>query len=467
MPSALLPAAATTVDAAAPQLLGGVRQRLAHVGAARVDAEGEVQHADPEPVRVAVAAHPVERHQNAHEAGDAVGAGDLDADEARARRDALVAGRGVVARDHAGHVRAVAERVEAAQVAVVGVLGEVGAADELARAVERRDAEHARVDQRDVDAGAGEVAAQAGGRADQVDRGARPGGRVVGGGDDGGDRVGDRVLDGGDAVLADGDRVGRERRAGGRVGRGVGDRVVRDLVGREVGGDLGGRRVDRRRRGPGGGRRGPGVGAAVTVSAAGAGADEYEPEVTASRVSAGSTGAAPDSVSGTSRATVRTALERRSRASEPAGTRAVKPCTIGSRRPTSPPTRRTSRSAARVAPGSAATTTWTRSGAACATSGPSSASMSASPRSGRIAGNGMPAVSAPAPDPLLEHRSRKRRPVQAARGRQSSRVAKRFSSAAARASRIGPSSKRSTSSAMKPSITSRVEVLRSSPRERR
>ena len=85
------------------------------------------------PFAVAVAAHPVERQQHAHEAREAVGAGDLDADEPRAGRDALVAGVGIVARDHAGHVRAVAERVEAAQVGVVGVAGEVGAAHQLAR----------------------------------------------------------------------------------------------------------------------------------------------------------------------------------------------------------------------------------------------------------------------------------------------------------------------------------------------
>ena len=74
-------------------------------------------------------------------------------------RDALVAGLGIGARDHARHVRAVAERVEPAQVGVVGVLGEVGAADELAGAVEGGDAEHAGVDQRDVDARTGEPAA--------------------------------------------------------------------------------------------------------------------------------------------------------------------------------------------------------------------------------------------------------------------------------------------------------------------
>ena len=82
-------------DAAVPQLLGGVGERLAHVRAPRVDAEGEVEDPDAEPVRAPVAAHPVERHQHAHEAGDAVGARDLDADEPRARGDALVAGLGI------------------------------------------------------------------------------------------------------------------------------------------------------------------------------------------------------------------------------------------------------------------------------------------------------------------------------------------------------------------------------------
>ena len=85
VPSARLPAAATTVMPRLPQLLGGVGERLADVRATRVDAEREVQHADVQAVRAAVAAHPVERHQDAHEAGDAVGAGDLHAHEPRVR----------------------------------------------------------------------------------------------------------------------------------------------------------------------------------------------------------------------------------------------------------------------------------------------------------------------------------------------------------------------------------------------
>ena len=191
-----------------------------------------------------------------------------------------------------------------------------------------------------------------------------------------------------------------------------------------------------------------------------------------------STGVAVDSVSATSRATVRTEPDRRSRAIDAAGTRAVKPSTIGSRSPTSPPSRRTSRSTARALPGSTPTTTRTRSGAACAISAPTSESMSRSPRSGRMADRGMPPVSAPRAKPLLEHRSRPAGPglscapacdgtLESRRAGQSSSVARRFSSAAARASRIGPSSNRSTSSAMKPSITSRVDVFLSSPRERR
>ena len=52
-------------------------------------------------------------------------------------------------------------------------------------------------------------------------------------------------------------------------------------------------------------------------------------------------------------------------------------------------------------------------------------------------------------------------------GNQSRRTASRRSRAPAIASRIGPSSKRATSSAMKPSITRRLECAASSPRERR
>ena len=235
-------------DAAAPQLLGGVGERLAHVGAARVHAEREVQHADPQAVGVPVAAHPVERHEHADEAGDAVGAGDLDADEPGPGRDALVAGLGIGGGDDARHVRAVAERVEAAQVGVERVLGEVGAAHELARAVERRDAEHAGVDQGDVDAGAGEALGDAGGGADQVGRGASAGRAVVGGGLDGRDGVDHRVLAGGDRVLAARHGIGLEGGAGRGVLRGVRDRLARRLVGRHVGGDLVRRGVDRRGR---------------------------------------------------------------------------------------------------------------------------------------------------------------------------------------------------------------------------
>ena len=84
----------------------------------------------------------------------------------------------------------------------------------------------------------------------------------------------------------------------------------------------------------------------------------------------------------------------------------------------------------------------------------------------------MPAISARASDPLanqwIAHRAPAKRPQNAgkwaagaAAGRlehQSSSVCRRCDSAAPSASRIGPSSKRSTSSAMKPSITSRVEL---------
>ena len=66
-------------------------------------------------------------------------------------------------------------------------------------------------------------------------------------------------------------------------------------------------------------------------------------------------------------------------------------------------------------------------------------------------------------------RAYRRRRSRAARDVRSSRgsAASRRSSAPAIASRIGPSSKRSTSSCMKPSITSRVATGSPSPRERR
>ena len=334
-----------------------------------------------------------------------------------------------------------AERVEPAPVGIPGVVGEVGAADELARAAERADPDHAGVDQRDVDAGAGEPGLLGPGRgADQVHRGAGAGRAVVGLGDDRGDRVGDRVLHDADGVLARRDRIGHERRAGG-VLRGVGDRLVGDLVGRGVGGDVRGRRGDRGRVG-------------------------VDP------------GAVLDSVSAVSRATLRTAADRRSRGSAAAGTRAAKPWMIEIRLPTSPPSRWTSRAAARSEPGWAPTTTVTR-GAACAPAdpAPSTPSMRNRASSGRMIERVIPrpigAFGISFSDFLRERKSAAGTPGNRAAARsgalvhQSSRVWRRCSSAAARASRIGPSSKRSTSSAMKPSITSRVEVAWSRPRERR
>ena len=151
-------------------------------------------------------------------------------------RDAAVAGGRVVAGDHAGHVRAVAERVEAAQVGVEGVLGEVGAADELAGAAERADADDAGVDDRDVDAGAGQGRALRADRgADGIHRGAGAGGAVLGlrldrrgGVEDGILRRGNRL-----GVLAAGDGVGRERPRR-RVLGGVARDLAGDVVGRLV-----------------------------------------------------------------------------------------------------------------------------------------------------------------------------------------------------------------------------------------
>ena len=109
---------------------GGSRPRVA-------DAEREVEHADVEAGLVAVLAAPSRcAARTCAEAGDAVGARDLDADDARAGRDALEAGERVVAGDHARDVRAVAEGVQAGELAVAALEREVGAVHERARAAE-------------------------------------------------------------------------------------------------------------------------------------------------------------------------------------------------------------------------------------------------------------------------------------------------------------------------------------------
>src|SRR5918995_5211984 len=126
----------------------------------------------------------------------------------------------------------------------------------------------------------------------------------------------------------------------------------------------------------------------------------------------GSIGAAADSVSpatvavscercsSTSRATLRTDAERRTRVIAERGTRAVKPWMMSSRSPTSPPTRSTSSRAAARSPGWALTTTVTPAGRASAASAPTSPNMRTRTRSGRMTDRDMSAISAPRREPL-------------------------------------------------------------------
>ena len=136
-----------------PELLDRPRQ---HVGAVvlRHDAEREVDDADVVAVAIVVAADPVQRREHAGEIGAAVGTGDLEAHHARRRCDAREARGRVAPGDQAREVRAMAERVEVAQVAVAALGREVRAVDQAARLGQATDRDDARVDQRDVDAAA-------------------------------------------------------------------------------------------------------------------------------------------------------------------------------------------------------------------------------------------------------------------------------------------------------------------------
>ena len=197
---------------------------------------------------------------------------------------------------------------------------------------------------------------------------------------------------------------------------------------------------------------------------------------------AGSTGSSVESVSAVSRTTVRTEPERRRRAIDPAGTRAVKPCTIaeppsdvpaealdeplggarlaglGSHDDEHAVGRRLRRLGAQQREHERKGEEWTDGREQHA-------------RHIGVSYRSFSDFFAPLPGEPQNAR-KQRRKIASRRWtseleHQSSRVARRRSSAVARASRIGPSSKRSTSSAMKPSITSRVELALSSPRERR
>ena len=228
-------------DAGAPGLLDREGERV-HGGALRaVGAVGEEQDAHVEVPVVAVLHDPIDRGDHLRHVDAAVGGADLEAQDPRVgghaeevRRVARVgAGDGVAAAagDDAGEERAVAVRVEVPHVRVLRLEAEVGPVDDLARRREALHRDHARVDDRDVDPGAGVAGAPPVG-----DPGVGVGAvhRVrVGRGGVGRGRVGARLR--------------ARQRVDGRVAR---CRVGARLVGRgRVGGrGVGGRRLRARRR---------------------------------------------------------------------------------------------------------------------------------------------------------------------------------------------------------------------------
>ena len=158
-----LPAAPTTTS-----LLGGEGERVDGVGLGAVGAEGEVEDADVQAVVGAVLDRPLDAGDHLGDVAVALGVGHLDAHDPRVRGHAhevlavprVGAGRrgGVAAADDPGHVGAVAEAVEAAEVRVERVQREVGPDDHLPRSGEAVDRRHPGVDQGDVDALAGVAA---------------------------------------------------------------------------------------------------------------------------------------------------------------------------------------------------------------------------------------------------------------------------------------------------------------------
>ena len=150
-------------DALLPGLLDRVGQRIDLGRLGRVGAVGEVDHADVQTVVVAMLDHPVDRRDHLRHVHPAVGNTDLDRDDPRIRRHPAVGGRRrarirraqrrVLARDQAGHERAMPVRVEIPQRRALRLEREVGPVDDLAGSGETLDRAHTRVDHRDIDAG--------------------------------------------------------------------------------------------------------------------------------------------------------------------------------------------------------------------------------------------------------------------------------------------------------------------------
>ncbi|GAB3868624.1 hypothetical protein GCM10027610_126180 [Dactylosporangium cerinum] len=93
---------------------------------------------------------PVDAGDHLRDVHGAAGRADLDRGQLRLGGDAAEAGGGVVADDDAGEMRAVAERVEVAQVGRLGLEREVRAVDDLRRG-QAGHVDDAGVDERDAD----------------------------------------------------------------------------------------------------------------------------------------------------------------------------------------------------------------------------------------------------------------------------------------------------------------------------
>ena len=152
-------------DPGLPGLLDREGERIDRVGLGRVRPVGQVDDPDVHAVVGLVLDDPVDRGDHLADVHAAVGDADLEADdpgiggdaaEARGRRVRVRRReRRVLAGDDAGHERPVAVRVEVPEGRVLRLEREVRAVDDLARRGEALDRADARVDERDVDAGAG------------------------------------------------------------------------------------------------------------------------------------------------------------------------------------------------------------------------------------------------------------------------------------------------------------------------
>ncbi len=154
-------------DARLPGLLGRVGERVDRGGLGAVGAVRQVDDPDVQVVVVAMLDDPVDRGDDLADVHPTVGDADLDRHDPGVRGHPAIGRRrrirvrrreaGVLAGDEPGHERPVAVGVEVAQVGRLGLEREVGSVDDLARRGQALDPADTRVDDRDVDAVAGEA----------------------------------------------------------------------------------------------------------------------------------------------------------------------------------------------------------------------------------------------------------------------------------------------------------------------